>query len=41
VGRERVTPRYYERAAGLFADNLERFMAGRPLQNRFESARGY
>jgi phosphoglycerate dehydrogenase-like enzyme len=36
-----VTPRYYERAAALFADNLERFLAGRPLENRFESGRGY
>ena len=23
-----VTPRYYERAAALFGDNLERFLAG-------------
>jgi hypothetical protein len=36
-----VTPRYYERTAALFADNLERFLAGRPLENRFESGRGY
>jgi phosphoglycerate dehydrogenase-like enzyme len=36
-----ATPRYYERAAALFADNLERFLAGRPLENRFESGRGY
>jgi phosphoglycerate dehydrogenase-like enzyme len=36
-----VTPRYYERAAALFADNLERFLAGRPLENRFEPRRGY
>jgi phosphoglycerate dehydrogenase-like enzyme len=36
-----VTPRYYERAASLFADNLELFLAGRPLENRFETGRGY
>ncbi len=36
-----VTPRYYQRAAALFADNLERFLESRPLANRFESGRGY
>jgi phosphoglycerate dehydrogenase-like enzyme len=36
-----VTPRYYERAAALFADNLDRFLAGQPLENRFDSGRGY
>jgi D-2-hydroxyacid dehydrogenase (NADP+) len=36
-----VTPVYYQRAAALFADNLERFLAGRPLANRFEADRGY
>jgi phosphoglycerate dehydrogenase-like enzyme len=36
-----VTPRYYERAATLFADNLERFLAGHPLENRFDGGRGY
>lgn len=36
-----ATPRYYERTAALFADNLERFLAARPLANRFDSARGY
>jgi phosphoglycerate dehydrogenase-like enzyme len=36
-----ATPRYYERAAALFADNLERFLSGGGLVNRFESGRGY
>jgi len=36
-----ATPRYYERAAALFADNLERFLSGGQLANRFESGRGY
>ncbi|HLK88559.1 MAG TPA: D-2-hydroxyacid dehydrogenase [Polyangia bacterium] len=36
-----VTPLYYQRAAALFADNLERFLAARPLANQFDSARGY
>jgi D-2-hydroxyacid dehydrogenase (NADP+) len=36
-----VTPLYYERTAALFADNLERYLAGRPLDNRFDPARGY
>jgi len=36
-----VTPLYYERTAALFADNLDRFLAGRPLANRFDPARGY
>jgi len=36
-----VTPLYYERTAALFADNLERFLAARPLANRFDPARGY
>jgi phosphoglycerate dehydrogenase-like enzyme len=36
-----ATPLYYERAAALFADNLDRFLAGRPLNNRFDPARGY
>jgi len=36
-----VTPLYYERTAALFADNLDRFLAGRPLDNRFDPARGY
>ena len=36
-----VTPLYYQRTAALFADNLERFLSGRPLANRFEHERGY
>jgi D-2-hydroxyacid dehydrogenase (NADP+) len=36
-----VTPLYYQRTAALFADNLERFLAGRPLANQFDRARGY
>jgi phosphoglycerate dehydrogenase-like enzyme len=36
-----TTPLYYERAAALFADNLDRFLSGRPLLNRFDPARGY
>jgi D-2-hydroxyacid dehydrogenase (NADP+) len=36
-----VTPLYYQRTAALFADNLERFLAGRPLANRFDPQRGY
>jgi D-2-hydroxyacid dehydrogenase (NADP+) len=36
-----VTPLYYQRTAALFADNLERFLSGRPLANRFERQRGY
>ena len=36
-----VTPLYYERTAALFADNLDRYLAGRPLDNRFDPARGY
>ena len=36
-----VTPLYYERTAALFADNLDRFLSGQPLDNRFDPARGY
>jgi phosphoglycerate dehydrogenase-like enzyme len=36
-----ATPRYYERAAAVFADNLERFLSGGRLANQFESGRGY
>ncbi|HTB56709.1 MAG TPA: D-2-hydroxyacid dehydrogenase [Polyangia bacterium] len=36
-----TTPLYYQRTAALFADNLERFLAGRPLANQFDRARGY
>ena len=36
-----TTPLYYQRTAALFADNLERFLSGRPLANQFDRARGY
>ncbi len=36
-----VTPLYYERTAVLFAENLDRFLAGQPLANRFDPTRGY
>jgi phosphoglycerate dehydrogenase-like enzyme len=36
-----VTPLYYERTAALFAENLDRFLSGRPLANQFDPARGY
>jgi phosphoglycerate dehydrogenase-like enzyme len=36
-----VTPLYYQRTAALFVDNLERFLAGRPLANQFDRDRGY
>jgi phosphoglycerate dehydrogenase-like enzyme len=35
------TPRYDERAAALFAENLNRYMAGRPLLNLLDKAQGY
>jgi phosphoglycerate dehydrogenase-like enzyme len=36
-----ATPHYFERTAALFADNLDRFLSGRPLQNVYDPARGY
>jgi len=36
-----VTPLYYERTAALFAENLDNLLSGRPLNNRFDPARGY
>ena len=36
-----VTPLYYQRTAALFAENLDRFLSGQPLNNRFDPARGY
>lgn len=36
-----ITPHYYRRAAELFAYNLEQFVAGRPLKNQVDFARGY
>ncbi|GAC1524448.1 MAG: hypothetical protein NVS3B14_24000 [Ktedonobacteraceae bacterium] len=32
---------YEERLAELFADNIRRFRAGKPLLNRYDPARGY
>jgi phosphoglycerate dehydrogenase-like enzyme len=36
-----LTPHYFERTAVLFADNLDRFLAGQPLRNVYDPARGY
>jgi phosphoglycerate dehydrogenase-like enzyme len=36
-----VTPRYFERALELFTDNLERYLAGRPVRNLVDPALGY
>jgi phosphoglycerate dehydrogenase-like enzyme len=33
--------RYYARAVELFADNMERYLAGRPLLNLYDPGRGY
>jgi phosphoglycerate dehydrogenase-like enzyme len=35
------TPNYEPRAAGIFADNLRRFIAGEPLVNQVDFLRGY
>jgi phosphoglycerate dehydrogenase-like enzyme len=35
------TPRYDERATALFAQNLHRYLTGKPLLNRVDKARGY
>jgi phosphoglycerate dehydrogenase-like enzyme len=35
------TPHYFERAAALFADNLDRYLSGQPLRNAYDPARGY
>jgi D-2-hydroxyacid dehydrogenase (NADP+) len=35
------TPHYFARTAALFADNLERFIEGRPLENLYDPQRGY
>jgi phosphoglycerate dehydrogenase-like enzyme len=35
------TPRYMERAVGLFCDNLRRYLAGDALRNIVDPARGY
>lgn len=35
------TPHYFSRTAALLADNLERFLEGRPLRNVYDPQRGY
>jgi len=35
------TPHYHERAAGVFAENLRRYIANQPLVNVIERERGY
>ncbi len=35
------TPRYDERAAALFADNLARYLEGEPLLNALDKKQGY
>lgn len=35
------TPRYMERAVDLFCENLRRYLAGEPLRNVVDPARGY
>lgn len=35
------SPKYNERAVALFSENLERYLEGAPLLNRFEIQRGY
>jgi D-2-hydroxyacid dehydrogenase (NADP+) len=35
------TPYYFARVAALFADNLERYLEGQPLQNLYDPKRGY
>ena len=36
-----LTPKYYERAAALFAANLGRYLSGAPLESAYDAARGY
>lgn len=36
-----ISPRYAERAMGLFRENLQRYLDGTPLLNRFDMLRGY
>ncbi|HHH82401.1 MAG TPA: D-2-hydroxyacid dehydrogenase [Chloroflexi bacterium] len=36
-----ASPHYFERAADLFAANLQRYLSDRPLLNVFDPARGY
>jgi phosphoglycerate dehydrogenase-like enzyme len=35
------SPLYDQRAAGVFGENLRRYLAGQPLVNRFDPERGY
>jgi phosphoglycerate dehydrogenase-like enzyme len=35
------SPHYFERAVALFSENLNRYMAGLPLYNRFDPQKGY
>jgi phosphoglycerate dehydrogenase-like enzyme len=35
------TPRYMDRAVDIFCENLERYLAGKPLRNVVDPARGY
>jgi len=36
-----ATPRYFDRALDLFADNLGRYLEGRPLRNLVDHSLGY
>lgn len=36
-----ISVHYETRLAALFADNLRRYRAGQPLQNRYDPSRGY
>ena len=36
-----LTPRYDERALGIFLDNLRRYRAGEPLRNVVDKELGY
>ena len=36
-----LTPHYDERAADVFAENLRRYLSGRPLLNQIDLAKGY
>jgi len=36
-----MTPHYNERAADLFAENLQRYLSGQPLLNQVDLAKGY
>jgi len=36
-----ASPRYYEKAADMFATNLRRYLADQPLLNLYDPDRGY